>query len=192
VNAGEVDAKRLCIDGRSAGGYTTMAALVFSDTFTAGATLFGLSDLTVFVTETHKFESRYLDSLIGSTDKEKKLYDRSPINFLDRLSCPVIVFQGLEDKVVPPNQARLIYNAVKAKGIPVALIEYEGEQHGFLKVSHTFSCFLLCLNCAQKGDSAYVSSTASVLCISLNVVVPAPVCARFSSSMLQPFSMASQ
>jgi dipeptidyl aminopeptidase/acylaminoacyl peptidase len=151
VNAGEVDAKRLCIDGRSAGGYTTMAALVFSDTFTAGATLFGLSDLTVFVTETHKFESRYLDSLIGSTDKEKKLYDRSPINFLDRLSCPVIVFQGLEDKVVPPNQARLIYEAVKAKGIPVALIEYEGEQHGFLKVSHTFSCFLLCLNCAQKG-----------------------------------------
>jgi dipeptidyl aminopeptidase/acylaminoacyl peptidase len=136
VNAGEVDAKRLCIDGRSAGGYTTMAALVFSDTFTAGATLFGIGDLTVFETETHKFESRYLDSLIGSTDKGKKLYDRSPINFLDRLSCPVIVFQGLEDKVVPPNQARLIYKAVKAKGIPVALIEYEGEQHGFRKAEN--------------------------------------------------------
>ncbi|CAK9855302.1 unnamed protein product [Sphagnum jensenii] len=133
VNAGEVDAKRLCIDGRSAGGYTTMAALVFSDTFTAGATLFGIGDLTVFETETHKFESRYLDSLI---DKGKKLYDRSPINFLDRLSCPVIVFQGLEDKVVPPNQARLIYKAVKAKGIPVALIEYEGEQHGFRKAEN--------------------------------------------------------
>ncbi|CAM6087845.1 unnamed protein product [Calypogeia fissa] len=131
---GKVDSKRLCIDGRSAGGYTTMAALVFCDTFTAGASLYGLSDLTVFVTETHKFESRYLDSLIGK-DSEA-LYNRSPINFLDKMSCPIILFQGLEDKVVPPNQARLVYDAVKAKGLPVALIEYEGEQHGFLKAEN--------------------------------------------------------
>jgi dipeptidyl aminopeptidase/acylaminoacyl peptidase len=86
------------------------------------------------VTDTHKFESRYLDSLVGTDSK--LLQDRSPINFLDQMSCPMIIFQGLDDKVVPPNQARMVYDAVKAKGLPVALIEYEGEQHGFLKAEN--------------------------------------------------------
>lgn len=137
VKVGEVDSKRLCIDGRSAGGYTTMAALVFKDTFTAGASLYGISDLKSCLSDTHKFESRYMINLLGPEDViEKNLYDRSPINFLEKLSCPIILFQGLEDKVVPPNQARMIYDAVKAKGIPVALVEYEGEQHGFRKAEN--------------------------------------------------------
>lgn len=114
-----------------------MAALVFKDTFAAGASLYGVSDLKSLVADTHKFESRYLTNLLGSKDiLEKNLYDRSPINFLEKLSCPIILFQGLEDKVVPPNQARMIYDAVKRKGIPVALVEYEGEQHGFRKAEN--------------------------------------------------------
>ncbi|KAG0606218.1 hypothetical protein M758_9G123100 [Ceratodon purpureus] len=94
-----------------------------------------ISDLKSCLSDTHKFESRYMINLLGSEDViEKNMYDRSPINFLEKLSCPIILFQGLEDKVVPPNQARMIYDAVKTKGIPVALVEYEGEQHGFRKV----------------------------------------------------------
>ncbi|KAL3675531.1 hypothetical protein R1sor_025479 [Riccia sorocarpa] len=133
---GLVDSKRLCIDGRSAGGYTTIASMVFSDTFAAGCSLYGLSDLSGFGEETHKFESRYVDILTGADKDKDALYNRSPINFIDNFSCPIILFQGLEDKVVPPNQAELIYEAVKRKGLPVALIEYEGEQHGFLKAEN--------------------------------------------------------
>jgi dipeptidyl aminopeptidase/acylaminoacyl peptidase len=137
VKIGEVDPKRLCISGGSAGGYTTMAALVFKDVFTAGASLYGISDLKSCVADTHKFESRYLAGLLGPDDViEQMMYDRSPINFLEKLSCPLILFQGLEDKVVPPNQARMVYDAVKAKGIPVAVVEYEGEQHGFRKAEN--------------------------------------------------------
>ncbi|KAJ7536995.1 hypothetical protein O6H91_12G091700 [Diphasiastrum complanatum] len=134
VATGEVDGQRLCIDGRSAGGYTTLATLVFSHTFKAGASLYGLCDLSVFQEDTHKFESHYIDSLVGKG--ELALRERSPINFLENLTCPVILFQGLEDKVVLPNQAEMIYKAVKAKGIPVALIEFEGEQHGFRKAEN--------------------------------------------------------
>ncbi|KAL2652792.1 hypothetical protein R1flu_020920 [Riccia fluitans] len=133
---GLVDGKRLCIDGRSAGGYTTLAAMVFSNTFAAGCSLYGLSQLSGFGEETHKFESRYINILAGADKDESALYNRSPINFVENFSCPIILFQGLEDKVVPPNQARLIYEAVKRKGLPVALIEYEGEQHGFLKAGN--------------------------------------------------------
>ncbi|KAL5558604.1 hypothetical protein UlMin_034815 [Ulmus minor] len=133
VDSGKVDGKRLCITGASAGGYTTLAALAFRDTFQAGASLCGVADLNMLRAETHKFESHYIDKLVGN---EKDCFERSPINFVDKFSCPIILFQGLEDKVVPPDQARKIYQALKAKGLPVALVEYEGEQHGFRKAEN--------------------------------------------------------
>ncbi|KAG5543404.1 hypothetical protein RHGRI_016217 [Rhododendron griersonianum] len=130
VNEGKVDGERLCIAGGSAGGYTTLAALAFRETFKAGASLYGVGDLKSLVAETHKFESRYLYNLVGN---EEDFFQRSPINFVDKFSCPILLLQGLEDKVVPPNQAREIYAALKEKGLPVALVEFEGEQHGFRK-----------------------------------------------------------
>ncbi|PRQ27606.1 putative bleomycin hydrolase transcription factor WD40-like family [Rosa chinensis] len=133
VESGKVDGKRLCITGGSAGGYTTLAALAFRDTFKAGASLYGVADLNMLRAETHKFESHYMDNLVGS---DQDFFDRSPINFVDKFSCPIILFQGLEDKVVPPDQARTIYRALKEKGLPVALVEYEGEQHGFRKAEN--------------------------------------------------------
>ncbi|GAQ78911.1 Prolyl Oligopeptidase [Klebsormidium nitens] len=137
VKAGKVDGQRLAIDGGSAGGYTTLAVLAFRDTFKAGCSYYGVSDLMTLAQETHKFESRYLDKLVGPVATAAQLYDeRSPIKHVDGFSCPVILFQGLEDKVVPPNQARMMYEAVKAKGIPTALVEYEGEQHGFRKAEN--------------------------------------------------------
>ncbi|XP_017442701.1 dipeptidyl-peptidase 5 [Vigna angularis] len=133
VNSGKVDGKRLCITGGSAGGYTTLAALAFKETFKAGASLYGVADVNLLRAETHKFESHYIDRLGGG---EKGCYERSPINHVDKFSCPIILFQGLEDKVVPPEQARKIYQALKEKGVPVALVEYEGEQHGFRKAEN--------------------------------------------------------
>ena len=128
----DVDPDRVTIRGWSASGYTTLAALTFSDFFKAGASHFGISELGIMATETHKFESRYLDGLLGPYPAAKAIYDaRSPINFVDNLNCPLILFQGLEDKVVPPNQAEMMFDAVKAKGIPVAYVPFEGEQHGF-------------------------------------------------------------
>ncbi|XP_074279287.1 uncharacterized protein LOC141604721 [Silene latifolia] len=130
---GKVDTDRLCITGGSAGGYTTLAALAFKETFKAGASLYGVADLNSLRAETHKFESRYIDNLVGT---EEAYVERSPINSVDKFSCPIILFQGLEDKVVPPDQARVIYKALKEKGLPVALVEYEGEQHGFRKAEN--------------------------------------------------------
>ena len=129
---GHVDGNRLAIRGGSAGGYTTLSALTFRDVFKAGASYYGISDLEAMTTDTHKFESRYLDSLIGPYPEGRDLYRaRSPIHFTDCLSCPLILFQGLEDKVVPPNQAELMVDALRAKGLPVAYVPFEGEQHGF-------------------------------------------------------------
>jgi dipeptidyl aminopeptidase/acylaminoacyl peptidase len=129
---GWVDKERLAIRGGSAGGFTTLASLAFTDVFKAGASHYGVSDLEALAKETHKFESRYLDSLIGAYPEEQELYkQRSPVYSVDKLSCPVIFFQGLEDKIVLPNQAEMMVNALKEKGIPVAYIAYEGEQHGF-------------------------------------------------------------
>ncbi|CAN6164617.1 unnamed protein product, partial [Urochloa humidicola] len=119
-----------CITGRSAGGYTTLASLAFRNTFKAGASVYGVADLSLLKEETHKLEKHVLDHFVGD---EKACYERSPINFIDQFTCPVILFQGLEDKVVPPDQARKIYKALKEKGLPVALVEYEGEQHGLRK-----------------------------------------------------------
>jgi dipeptidyl aminopeptidase/acylaminoacyl peptidase len=120
------------ITGGSAGGYTTLCALTFRDTFNAGASHYGVSDAEALAKDTHKFESRYLDQLFGPYPEERDIYyERSPINFADHLSCPVIFFQGLEDKVVPPNQAEMMVEALKSKGIRVAYVAFPGEQHGF-------------------------------------------------------------
>jgi dipeptidyl aminopeptidase/acylaminoacyl peptidase len=132
ADTGEVDGRRLAIRGGSAGGYTTLCALVFHDDFGAGASYYGVADCEALATDTHKFESRYLDGLIGPYPEARDLYyQRSPIHFADRLSCPVILFQGLEDRVVPPSQAERMVEALRAKGLPFAYLAFEGEQHGF-------------------------------------------------------------
>ena len=111
--------------------------MAFLSAFTAGASHFGIGDLEVFVRDTHKFESRYLDRLIGPYPERRDLYRaRSPIHFVDRISCPLILFQGLEDKIVPPNQAEMMVQAVRAKGLPVAYVPFEGEQHGFRRAEN--------------------------------------------------------
>ena len=134
---GDVDGGRLMIDGGSAGGYTTLCALTFRDEFKAGASYYGVSDLEALEKDTHKFESRYSDSLIGPYPERRDLYlQRSPIHFADKLSCPVIFFQGLEDKVVPPNQAEMMVEALRKKGMPVAYVAFEGEQHGFRRAEN--------------------------------------------------------
>jgi len=137
IKLDEVDCDRLAIRGGSAGGYTTLCALTFRNTFKAGASYFGVSDLEALAKETHKFESRYLDRLIGPYPEQRNLYrERSPIHFAFRLSCPVIFFQGLEDVVVPPNQAELMVEALRAKGLPVAYLAFKGEQHGFRRAEN--------------------------------------------------------
>ena len=137
VEAGAVDGNRLAIRGGSAGGYTTLCALTFRDAFKAGGSHYGISDLEALAKDTHKFESRYLDGLIGPYPERRDLYvERSPIHFTDRLACPMILFQGLEDKVVPPKQAEEMFEAVRAKGLPVAYLTFEGEQHGFRKAEN--------------------------------------------------------
>ncbi len=132
VSLGKADARKLAIRGGSAGGYTTLSALTFANTFSAGASYFGVSDLEALAKETHKFEARYLDSMIGAYPEEIELYKaRSPIHHVEQLSSPCIFFQGLEDQVVPPNQAETMVDALTKKGIPVAYAPFEGEQHGF-------------------------------------------------------------
>ena len=129
VNEGLADENRLCIDGGSAGGYTTLGALAFRDVFKAGTSLYGIGDLTALAGDTHKFESRYLDGLVGLYPEEKAIYKkRSPIESVDTLSCPILLLQGAEDKVVPPNQAEMMHDAVVKKGLPACLKIYEGEQ----------------------------------------------------------------
>ena len=134
VREDEVDVDRLMVRGGSAGGYTTLASLTFRDVFQVGASYYGVSDLEALATETHKFESRYLDSMIGPYPERRDLYlERSPIHHTDQLSCPIILLQGLEDRVVLPNQAEMMVDALRKKGLPVAYIPFEGEQHGFRK-----------------------------------------------------------
>ncbi len=134
VEQGEADGRRLAIRGGSAGGYTTLCALVFHDDFAAGASYFGVADCETLATDTHKFESRYLDGLIGPYPAAKDVYyARSPIHLAKRLSCPVILFQGLEDRVVPPSQAERMVEALRANQVQVAYLAFEGEQHGFRK-----------------------------------------------------------
>lgn len=137
IAKGLADGERLCIDGGSAGGYTTLAALTFRDVFKAGASYYGVSDLAALVRDTHKFESRYLDGLIGKYPEEQEIYQqRSPIAHATQLSCPLIFFQGDEDKIVPPNQAEMMVEILRDKGLPVAYVLFEGEQHGFRKAEN--------------------------------------------------------
>jgi len=137
VESGEVDGSRLAITGGSAGGYTTLCALTFHDVFHVGASHYGVAELETLAKDTHKFESRYLDNLIGPYPERRDLYlERSPIHHVDRLSCPLILFQGMEDQIVPPAQAEEMYASVRRKKLPVAYLPFEGEQHGFRKAEN--------------------------------------------------------
>ncbi len=131
---GRADPARMAISGGSAGGYTVLAALSASEVFKAGADYYGVSDVTVLARDTHKFESRYLDTLIGPLPAAQAIYDsRSPLNHLGGFTAPLIVFQGAEDHVVPPNQSGLIVDALRARAVPVAYLLFPGEGHGFRK-----------------------------------------------------------
>ncbi len=133
----KADPARIAVRGASAGGYTTLAALSTRDTFKAGASLFGIGDLAIFAGDTHKFESRYMDSLVGPYPQAEQVYrERSPIHHLEGFNAPCIFFQGLDDKIVPPNQAELMVQALRQKGVPVAHLTYLGEGHGFRKAEN--------------------------------------------------------
>jgi dipeptidyl aminopeptidase/acylaminoacyl peptidase len=132
ASEGFIDADKVAIRGGSAGGYTTLAALAFQNVFKAGTSYYGISDLGILASDTHKFESRYLDQLIGPYPEMKSVYDqRSPINSVKNITAPLLLLQGLDDKVVPPNQSELIFNALKDNCISTAYITFEGEGHGF-------------------------------------------------------------
>ncbi|WP_219418069.1 S9 family peptidase [Pseudonocardia nigra] len=135
---GRVDGARLCIRGGSAGGYTTLAALARDDTpFAAGADHFGVADLEALAADTHKFESRYLDRLVGPYPEARDVYvDRSPIHHVDRFTRPLIVLQGAEDAIVPPSQSEQIVEALRARRVPVAYLLFDGEQHGFRRAEN--------------------------------------------------------
>jgi dipeptidyl aminopeptidase/acylaminoacyl peptidase len=139
--AGEADRGRLAIRGGSAGGYAVLCALTFHDAFATGASYFGVADAETMTGDTHKFESRYLDLLIGPYPEQAEVYrERSPINHVDQLQVPVILFQGLEDKIVPPNQAETMVAALERNGIPHAYLAFAGEQHGFRKAETNIRC----------------------------------------------------
>ena len=141
ADTGRADRDRLAIRGSSAGGYTTLAALTFHDVFRAGASYYGICDLEVLAADTHKFEARYLDRLVGAWPAERDVYRaRSPLHHAARLGCPIIFFQGLDDRVVPPNQAELMVDALDRRGLPVAYLRFEGEGHGFRKADTIRRC----------------------------------------------------
>jgi dipeptidyl aminopeptidase/acylaminoacyl peptidase len=137
VVSGRADTERLIIRGGSAGGYTTLCALTFRDAFRAGASLYGVADLETLARDTHKFESRYLDTLVAPYPEGRDTYlARSPIRHTDRLSCPTILLQGLEDEVVPPAQAEMMAEALRRRGVPFAYLAFPGEQHGFRQAAN--------------------------------------------------------
>ncbi|TVY05692.1 S9 family peptidase [Paenibacillus cremeus] len=137
ANTGKVDRRRLAITGGSAGGYTTLSSLAFSDVFAVGGCHFGISDCELWAKETHKFERRYLDGLIGELPGQLELYhQRSASHALERYHSPLIMFHGLEDKVVPPNQAQIMADGLKSRGLPVSYLTFEGEGHGFLRAEN--------------------------------------------------------
>jgi dipeptidyl aminopeptidase/acylaminoacyl peptidase len=137
----QVDGTRMAIRGGSAGGYATLCALTFHDAFAAGASYYGVADAEALARDTHKFESRYLDNLIGPYPEQADLYrERSPIHYAEQLRAPVILFQGLEDEVVPPNQAETMVAALAANSVPHAYLAFEGEQHGFRRAETEIRC----------------------------------------------------
>ncbi|MBM6620779.1 S9 family peptidase [Micrococcaceae bacterium RIT802] len=137
VDAGIADPKHLAIEGGSAGGWTTLACLVNTDAFAAGISRYGVADLEALVADTHDFEAHYMESLVGPWPEARELYaERAPINHVDQLDCPVLLLQGDEDRVVPPNQSRLFADALAAKGIEHAYVLFAGEQHGFRKAAN--------------------------------------------------------
>ena len=167
---GRADRDRLIIKGSSAGGFSVLAALTFEDVFCTGASYYGISDLETLVTDTHKFEARYLDKLVGPYPECKQLYeDRSPIHHVEQLACPVIFFQGEEDRVVPKQQAETMIDALLAKGLRVGYRLYPGEQHGFRRAGtivdalETELCFYRSLfsDEEQDCDAARVSATGA-------------------------------
>ena len=138
---GSADPDRLLIRGGSASGYTTLCALAFTDTFAAGASYFGVSDPALLAAETHKFESRYLDGLLGPYPQAREVYEaRSPLHHADGISAPLILFQGLEDRVVPPSQSEAMVAALERNGVPHAYLEFPGEQHGFRSAANIIRC----------------------------------------------------
>jgi len=137
ADRGDVDGDRLMIRGGSAGGFTVLSALAFHDVFAVGASRYGVADLQALAADTHKFESRYLDTLIGPWPDARDVYNqRSPINHVEGFSAPMIVLQGDEDAIVPPNQSEMIVAALEERGIPVAYLLFAGEQHGFQKAEN--------------------------------------------------------
>jgi dipeptidyl aminopeptidase/acylaminoacyl peptidase len=137
VSQGVVDGSRLAITGGSAGGYATLCALTFFKLFRAGASYYGVSDLEALARDTHKFESRYLDGLVGPYPERRDLYlARSPIHHIEQLACPLILIQGLDDPIVPPNQSQMMFDALRTRGLPVAYVTFAGEQHGFVKAEN--------------------------------------------------------
>jgi len=148
---GLADVQKLAVRGSSAGGYSVLAALTFKDTFKAGASLYGIGDLSLLASDTHKFESRYLDQLIGPYPEAKEIYEqRSPINSVEQLNCPVIFLQGLEDKVVPPNQAETMVTSLYQQGIPVAYVTFKDEGHGFRQADN--------IQCAIDSEYAFYAN----------------------------------
>jgi dipeptidyl aminopeptidase/acylaminoacyl peptidase len=165
--SGEADAARMVITGGSAGGWTVLCALAFHpDVFAAGADYYGVSDLSGFVDDTHKFESRYNDWLVGPWPEAAELWHaRSPVNFADRIRSPVIILQGLEDKIVPASQSEIVVAALKASRIPYAYLAFEGEQHGFRKAQTL-----------QRAAEAELSFYAQVLGFALgDPIEPVPI-----------------
>jgi dipeptidyl aminopeptidase/acylaminoacyl peptidase len=137
VARGDADGRRLVIRGSSAGGYTVLSALAFHDTFACGTSLYGIGDLETLLHDTHKFEAHYMDRLVGPWPEAQALYRaRSPIHHLDGLKRPLLLLQGSEDRVVPPTQSRRMHAALKARGVTVAYLEFDGEQHGFRQLKN--------------------------------------------------------
>ena len=136
ASMGRVDKSKLAISGGSAGGLTVLNSLAHHDTFSAGGSFFGVADLAALAQDTHKFESRYCDLLIGRYPEDIEIYqERSPINSIDKIKKPLLILQGLEDLVVPPSQSEAVFEALKKNGIPVTYIAFEGEQHGFRRAA---------------------------------------------------------
>ncbi len=162
---GLADPERLAVRGSSAGGYSVLAALTFKNTFKAGASLYGIGDLKLLASDTHKFESRYLDQLIGPYPESQALYaERSPINSVEQLNCPVIFLQGLEDKVVPPNQAETMVISLYEQGIPVAYVTFKNEGHGFRQAEN--------IQCAIDSEYAFYADVFKIDFSNSNIDTP--------------------